>query len=102
VRELLRKVNEAIRQGGEAYFRYKQIEMLPEVAPFIADALAKARLVTISGGGESAAEGTTNSITGVIQTVLAAQLVSRAGLGGGEDGAEPAKAVPVGRIVGDE
>lgn len=100
--ESIQKVNQAIEQGGEAYFRYKQIEMLPDVAPFIADALAKARLVTISGGGESAAEGTTNSITGVIQTVLAAQLVSRAGLGGPEPAeAEPAAAVPVGRIVGD-
>jgi flotillin len=100
--ESIRKVNEAIQSGGEAYFRYKQIEMLPDVAPFIADALAKARLVTISSGGESAAETTTNSITGVIQTVLAAQLVSRAGLGGGDDASEPLKAIPVGRIVGDE
>ena len=99
--ESIRKVNEAIQQGGEAYFRYKQIEMLPDVAPFIADALSKARLVTISGGGESAAESTTNSITGVIQTVLAAQLVSRAGLGGGDGDAEQ-KAIPVGRIVGEE
>jgi flotillin len=98
--ESIQKVNQAIQQGGEAYFRYKQIEMLPEVAPFIADALAKARLVTISGGGESAAEGATNSITGVIQTVLAAQLVSRAGLGGADE-PEPVAAVPVGRIVGD-
>ena len=100
--ESIRKVNEAIQSGGESYFRYKQIEMLPDVAPFIADALAKARLVTISGGGESAAESTTNSITGVIQTVLAAQLVSRAGLDGGEAGPEAQKAIPVGRIVGDE
>jgi flotillin len=99
--ESIQKVNQAIQQGGEAYFRYKQIEMLPEVAPFIADALAKARLVTISGGGESAAEGATNSITGVIQTVLAAQLVSRAGLGG-TDEPQPATAIPVGRIVSDE
>jgi flotillin len=99
--ESIRKVNEAIQQGGEAYFRYKQIEMLPDVAPFIADALSKARLVTISSGGESAAESTTNSITGVIQTVLAAQLVSRAGLGG-SDQPEPVTAVPVGRIVGDK
>jgi len=99
--ESIRKVNEAIQSGGEAYFRYKQIEMLPDVAPFIADALAKARLVTISGGGESAAESTTNSITGVIQTVLAAQLVSRTGLGGGDDASEPMKAIPVGRIVGE-
>lgn len=97
--ESIRKVNEAIQQGGESYFRYKQIEMLPDVAPFIADALAKARLVTISGGGESAAEGTTNSITGVIQTVLAAQLVAKNGI---MDADAPPAAIPVGRIVGDE
>ncbi|MBB4637021.1 hypothetical protein [Longimicrobium terrae] len=102
--ESIRKVNEAIQQGGESYFRYKQIEMLPDIAPFIADALGKARLVTISGGGagESAAENTASSITGVIQTVLAAQLVSRNGLldGNGNGAAEPVAAVPVGRIVG--
>ncbi|HEX8392444.1 MAG TPA: hypothetical protein VF665_08825 [Longimicrobium sp.] len=101
--ESIRKVNEAIQQGGESYFRYKQIEMLPDIAPFIADALGKARLVTISGGGagESAAEGTANSITGVIQTVLAAQLVAKNGLLDGNGAApEPVTAVPVGKIVG--
>lgn len=96
--ESIRKVNEAIQQGGESYFRYKQIEMLPDVAPFIADALAKARLVTIASGAESAAESTTNSITGVIQTVLAAQLVAKSGMM--EADAQPVTAVPVGRIVG--
>jgi flotillin len=78
--ESIRKVNDAIAAGGESYFRYKQIELLPQLGPAIADALAQAKLVTISNSGESAAETTTNSITGVIQTVLAAQLVSRAGL----------------------
>jgi flotillin len=79
--ESIRKVNEAIQQGGEAYFRYKQIEMLPEIAPSIAEALSRARLVTISGGGgEGAPEQTAGNITSVIQTVLAAQLVSRTGL----------------------
>jgi flotillin len=78
--ESIRKVNEAIAAGGESYFRYKQIELLPQLAPAIADALAQAKLITISSGGETAAESTTNSITGVIQTVLAAQLVGRAAL----------------------
>ena len=86
--ESIHKVNEAIQQGGEAYFRYKQIEMLPEIAPSIADALSKARLVTISGGGDAggAADATAGNITSVIQTVLAAQLVAKSGLldGGGE------------------
>jgi len=42
-----------------------------------ADALGQARLVTISNGDTGAPETTTNNITSVIQTVLAAQLVSR-------------------------
>ena len=78
--EAIHKVNEAIAAGGESYFRYKQIELLPQLGPAIADALAQAKLITISSGGDSAAESTTNSITSVIQTVLAAQLVGRAGL----------------------
>ena len=88
--ESIRKVNEAIAAGGESYFRYKQIELLPQLGPAIADALAQAKLVTIASGGDSAPESTTNSITGVIQTVLAAQLVGRAGL---LDGAAPGASV---------
>jgi len=86
--ESIQKVNEAIKAGGESYFRYRQIEMIPDIAPVIADALAKAKLVTISGGGDAggAADAATNNITSVIQTVLAAQLVSNSGMlqGGGD------------------
>jgi len=80
--ESIQKVNEAIKAGGEAYFRYRQIEMIPDIAPVIADALAKARLVTISGdnSGGGAADSVTHNITSVIQTVLAAQLVSNSGM----------------------
>ena len=76
----IEQVNRAIAAGGESYFRYRQIEMLPQIAPVIADALAEAKLVTISSSGEGAANTTTNNITGVIQTVLAAQLVTRGGM----------------------
>jgi flotillin len=78
--ESIRKVNEAIQAGGEAYFRYRQIEMLPQIAPQIADALASAKLVTFASGETGAPETTTNNITNVIQTVLAAQLVARSGV----------------------
>ncbi|HEV8195565.1 MAG TPA: hypothetical protein VGP87_02905 [Gemmatimonadales bacterium] len=81
----IRKVNEAIREGGENYFKYRQIEMIPDIAPVIADALAKARLVTISGNDDGgAANGATNNIVSVIQTVLAAQLISKSGIGEGD------------------
>jgi flotillin len=80
--ESIQKVNAAIQSGGESYFRYRQIEMLPQIAPVIAEALAQAKMVTFSSGGEGAAETTTNNITSVIQTVLAAQMVSRGLLDG--------------------
>ncbi|HEY7897903.1 MAG TPA: hypothetical protein VIC03_05785 [Gemmatimonadaceae bacterium] len=79
--ESIAKVNEAIKAGGESYFRYRQIEMLPQIAPVIASALAQARLINISSDGTSAAGGATSNITSVIQTVLAAQLVSKSGIG---------------------
>ena len=82
--ESIAKVNAAIQAGGESYFRYRQIELLPLIAPVIASALAKARLINISNDGTSAAEGATNNITSVIQTVLAAQLVSKSGIGEGK------------------
>ena len=81
--ESIQKVNQAIQAGGESYFRYRQIEMLPQIAPVIAEALSNARMVTISGGGAGtagAAESTTNNIVSVIQTVLAAQMVTRGGI----------------------
>src|SRR5256884_3049882 len=83
-----RQVTTAIREGGESYLRYRQVEMLPDIAPVLADALAKAKMVTIAGGGGGgAAESVMRNITSVIQTVLAAQLVTKGGLlSGAEDG----------------
>ena len=86
--ESIRQVNSAIREGGESYLRYRQVEMLPDITPVLADALAKAKMVTIAGGaGGGAAESTMSNISSVIQTVLAAQLVTKSGLlSGTEDG----------------
>ena len=79
--ESIRKVNEAITAGGEAYLRYRQVEMLPQIVPAIAEALAQAKLVTISSDDANGAAGAaTENISGVIRTVLAAQLVTRGGV----------------------
>jgi flotillin len=40
--EGFRKVNDTIREGGDSYFRYRLIEMLPQLTPAIAEALTKA------------------------------------------------------------
>jgi flotillin len=73
--QAIREVNSAVAEGGDAYLMLKQLELLPLIAPEIARALAQAKLINISNDGISAAEGATNQITSVIQTVLAAQLV---------------------------
>ncbi|HEX6565815.1 MAG TPA: hypothetical protein VF020_16120 [Chthoniobacterales bacterium] len=78
--EGIHKVTEAIREGGENYLRYRQIELLPDIAPAIAQALAQAKLVTVHSGAEGdAASAATDSIASVIRTVLAAQIVTRNG-----------------------
>jgi len=77
----IRQVNAAIREGGESYLRYRQVELLPNIAPVLAAALAQAKMVTIaSRGGGGAAGSAMGNISSVIQTVLAAQLVTRDGL----------------------
>ena len=75
----IREVNAAIREGGEAFLRLRQLEILPQIAPEIAGALAQAKMITISGDG-NAASNTTGQISQVIQTMLAAQLVSKGGV----------------------
>ena len=96
--ESIQKVNKAIEAGGESYFRYRQIEMLPQIAPAIAAALGAARLITISSGETGAPEATANNMVSVIQTVLAAQMVAKGGILDRDrvesNGAEPGRIVP--------
>ncbi len=74
--EAIRQINSAIAEGGDSYLALRQLELLPQIAPAIANALAQARLINISSDGKGAAGGAADQITGVIQTVLAAQLVN--------------------------
>jgi flotillin len=87
--DAIRAVNSAIQEGGEAYLRLRQLEMVPAIAPVIANALAQARLVNISSDGQGAANGAADQITSVIQTILAAQIVNNS-LGGVDGKALPA------------
>ncbi len=97
--ESIQKVNQAIQAGGESYFRYRQIEMLPQIAPAIANALSEAKLITIASGGTGAPETTASNMVSVIQTVLAAQMVAKGGILDTEprpvaNGAKPVAASP--------
>ncbi len=72
--DAITKINAAISAGGDAYLRLRQLEMLPQIVPDIANALAQSRIINVSDSG-GAAVGATNQITSVLQTVLAAQLL---------------------------
>jgi flotillin len=77
--DAIRAINAAIREGGDSYLALKQLEMLPQITPEIARALAQSKMININSGGGSvggAAGDMTNQITGVIQTLLATQLVN--------------------------
>ncbi|MGC4045677.1 MAG: hypothetical protein QM758_17945 [Armatimonas sp.] len=74
--DAIRAVNQAIQEGGSAYLSLKQLELLPQITPDIANALSQAKMVNISGGGNGGAAGdATNQVTGVIQTLLATRLI---------------------------
>ena len=75
----IRQVNQAIMEGGEAYLRYRQIEMLPQLVPEIARALAQARLITVSDGKDGGAAGqAAGQIGDVVKMMLAMQAVGGA------------------------
>ena len=73
--EAIKAVNDAIREGGDAYLSLKQLELAPQIAQRVGEALSQSKLINISGSGNAAGE-TTSQITGVIQTLLATQLVN--------------------------
>ncbi|WP_407541889.1 hypothetical protein Q0M94_20645 (plasmid) [Deinococcus radiomollis] len=99
----IRQVNAAIQEGGEAYLRYRQIELLPTLVPEIAQALAQAKMITISGDeGGGAAGQTTAQIGEVLKTVLTLQAVGTVQPGGtampnltGPDGGKERETVAV-------
>lgn len=67
--EGFRKVNDAIRDGEDSFFRYRLIEMLPQLTPGIAQALANAKLL-----GKADGTATNDGINTVLQAALAKQL----------------------------
>lgn len=87
--DAIREVNKAIAEGGDAYLALRQLEMLPQIAPSIANALAQAKMINISSDGKGAAGGAADQITSVIQTIMAAQLVTHS------LGTAPAVSTPV-------
>ena len=73
----LRRVNDAVREGGETYFRYRLAEMLPQIAPALANALAESKTAAANGDGDGSPGPGVSGLISIIQSVLADQTAAR-------------------------
>lgn len=93
----LRKVNDAVREGGETYFRYRLAEMLPQIAPAMANALAESKAAATTGDGDGSPGPGVSGLISIIQSVLADQSAARSDTPNlaQADGVARALAVPI-------
>lgn len=97
--EAIRMKAQALMEAGQAYLDLRRLEMAPALTREIAAALANGQFVnfgTSGEGGHSAAASGSDDVLRVVQTLMAAQIVTGGSLGKGKDssaragaGAEP-------------
>src|SRR5207248_5699327 len=87
--EAIRMKAEALMSSGQAYLDLRRLEMAPALTREVASALANGQFVnfgTSGEGGHSAAASGSDDVMRVVQTLMAAQVISRndnTGNGGG-------------------
>ena len=75
----IRKKAEALMAAGQAYLDLRRLELAPALTHEVASALANGQFVNFGSsgaGGESAAEAGSNDVLRVVQTLMAAQVVT--------------------------
>lgn len=93
--EAIRMKANALMEAGEAYLDLRRLELAPDLTREIAGALANGQFVNFGGGGsggESAATTGSDDVLRVVQTLMAAQIVTGNGLPRGSR--EPAGGAP--------
>jgi flotillin len=84
--QAIRMKVQALMESGQAYMDLRRLELAPEITREIAGALANGQFVnfgtTGGGDGQSAAASGSNDVLRVVQTLLAAQVIT----GNGADG----------------
>lgn len=79
--EAIRLKAQALAESGEAYMDLRRLELAPSLTREVAAALANGQFVnfgTSGEGGHSAAASGSDDVMRVVQTLLAAQVISRA------------------------
>jgi flotillin len=81
--EAIRMKAHALMEAGDAYLDLRRLEMAPAITREIAGALANGQFVNFGGGGgDSAASTGSDDVLRVVQTLLAAQIVTGSGARG--------------------
>jgi len=77
----IRMKAQALMEAGDAYLDLRRLEMAPALTKRIAKALANGQFVNFgSGGGDSAAATGSDDVLRVVQTLMAAQIVTGNGI----------------------
>jgi flotillin len=97
--EGFRKINDTIREGGDSYFRYRMIELLPQLTPAIAKALGDANLISSGDGSNGASAAATSGITSVIQGILEGHGATETGPTRPADGPGPVLETPRAKVA---
>jgi flotillin len=88
--EAIRIKAQALMEAGGAYLDLRRLEMAPELTAQVAGALSNSQFVNFGGGGDAGERGavTTGSsdVLRVVQTLMAAQIVTGRGFREGEGG----------------
>jgi flotillin len=98
--EAIRIKAQALMEAGGAYLDLRRLEMAPELTAQVANALSNSQFVNFgSGGGADGDHGAvstgSNDVLRVVQTLMAAQIVTGKGLGDNGSAAGNRSALPV-------
>ncbi len=78
----IRKKAEALMEAGQAYLDLRRLELAPALTHEVASALANGQFVNFGSsgpGGQSAAASGSDDVLRVVQTLMAAQVITRGG-----------------------
>ncbi len=102
--EAIRMKAQALSEVGGAYLDLKRLELAPELTAQVAAALQNSQFVNFGGGGSGGDHGAisngSDDVLRVVQTLMAAQIVTANGaLGGSNGSAKPQPAAPTPPVV---
>ncbi len=93
--EAIRMKAVALAEAGGVYLDLKKLELAPELTAQIAAALSSSQFVNFgttggAGGDHGAVSSGTDDVLRVVQTLMAAKVITGTGLGGNNDAPQPA------------